>query len=248
MVKPEKEVEMSIGNQKHGITISIGKAPAIKIDGQPVEPRFARGVDLVFVIDTTGSMSDKIDGLLTTCARFVDRFAALSLDYRVAIVAFGDLTVPGDKIETTAFTSKVEVIKRSLQIIPRYYGGRNEGESSLEALGKALSLPFRSNAVKVILLITDEPALQHNLYVSDMIGKLSSQEILAFVVSPPLAYFKDMANKTGGRWYQIAADTDFADLVDMFDRIARRISQVVSDVYKMGDGNVARYLQLKPPE
>jgi Mg-chelatase subunit ChlD len=28
-----------------------------------------RGVDLVFVIDTTGSMSDKIESLLATCSR-----------------------------------------------------------------------------------------------------------------------------------------------------------------------------------
>jgi Mg-chelatase subunit ChlD len=243
---------------RKGTLISIGKGdekrivadsgPAIKIQGKLVGREGGRGVDLVFVIDTTGSMSDKIEGLLATCTRFVDEFAALNLDQRVAIVAFGDLTVPGDKIETTAFTGQVEIIKRSLQNIPRYGGGGNEGESSLEALEKALALPFRPNVVKVVILITDEPALQHQIRASDMINRLSTREFLAFVVSPPLAYFQEMANRNGGKWYQVEANTDFTDLLAMFKQMAEKVSQVVSDVYHMGGGSVANYLRIKPPE
>ncbi|MFW6116757.1 MAG: VWA domain-containing protein [bacterium] len=238
--------------------ISLGKGgkkrivsdsrPEIKIDGRPVRPQTSRAVDLVFVIDTTGSMSDKIDGLLRTCARFADEFAALGLDHRVAVMAFGDLTVPGDKIESTPFTARVEVTKKSLQNIPRYGGGGNEGESSLEALEKAMALPFRRHVVKAIILITDEPALQHNMTASDMISRLLGEEALAFVISPPLSYFKKMAVKSGGRWYQVAASTDFTDLLEMFQELARDVSRVVSETYRIGDGSVAKYRRLKPPE
>ena len=178
----------------------------------------------------------------------MDGFTALDLAHRVAVVAFGDLTVPGDKIEVTAFTDKVKVTKKSLQNIPRYGGGSNEGESSLEALEKALALPFRTNAVQVIILITDEPALQHNIRASDMVNRLARRQVLTFVVSPPLAYFKEIAVKSGGKWYQVTADIDFTDLMEMFKKVAREVSQVVSDVYSIGDGSVAAYLQLKPPE
>lgn len=243
--------------RKHSI-ISLGRGskkrivsssrPEIKIDGRPVRPKTGRSFDLVFVIDTTGSMSDKIDGLLETCALFADEFAALGLDHRVAIVAFGDLTVPGDKIEATAFSARVEVTKRRLQNIPRYGGGGNQGESSLEALGKALELPFRKHAVKAIILITDEPALQHTITASDMTTRLLGEEVLAFVVSPPLSYFKQMAIKSGGRWYQVAASTDFTDLLEMFHGVARDVSRAVSETYRIGHGSVAKYRRLRSPE
>ena len=133
-----------------------GEPPPLEINSgddileirEPTGAATGRGVDLVFVIDTTGSMSDKIESLLATCSRFVEDFNALRLNHRIAIVSFGDLRVPGDRIQNTAFTADVEVTKKSLRHIPRNSGGGNEGESSLEALERALSLPFRSDAVK----------------------------------------------------------------------------------------------------
>ncbi len=228
-------------------TISRPSATDTIAEKPPARDR-AGSVDLVFVIDTTGSMSDKIDGLLKTCAQFVDEFDSLSLDHRIAIVAFGDLTVPGDNIVATEFTPKVEVIKKSLRNIPRYSGGGNEGESSLEALQKTLRLTFRPDAVKVLLLITDEPAHQRQLRAADMIKELLKREFMAFVISPPHSYFKEMARQTGGKWYRVAANTKLTDLLNMFRKIAANVSRVVSDVYQIGDGSVSKYLQLKPPE
>ena len=234
-----------IGDRKQ---VTAGADQIIEAQPELAGQATGRGVDLVFVIDTTGSMSDKIESLLKTCAKFVEEFNTLHLNHRIAIVAFGDLTVRGDKIQNTAFTSQVEVTKKSLRKIPRNSGGGNEGESSLEALERALSLPFRPEAVKTIVLITDEPAHQHHLLASDIIGRLSERECLVFVASPPFSYFQEMASRNGGKWYQVAADTNFNDLLDMFRQLARRISQVVFDVYQIGDGSVANYLRLKPPE
>jgi Mg-chelatase subunit ChlD len=208
-----------------------------------------KSVDLVFVIDTTGSMSNKIKGLLQTCAKFVDRFARLQMDSRIAIVAFGDLTVRGDKIVATGFSRDIQTTKSSLQRIPRYNGGGNRGESSLEALQKAMGLGFRDDVVSVLILITDEPALQNrNVKVEDVIEQLRDREMLTFVVSPPERYYRDMAAQTGGRWYKVAANTDFTDLLEMFGDIASRVSETVADVYRIGDGKVSDYLRLNPPE
>ena len=109
-------------------------------------------------------------------------------------------------------------------------------------------LPFRPDAVKVIVLITDEPADQHQLRADDMIDRLAEREMLAFVASPPHEYFKRMAQRNGGKWYKISAHTRFDDLLDLFRDLARKVSQVVFDVYQVGDGSVADYLRLKPPE
>ena len=233
--------------------IAAGTDDAIEIRREPIEPvnnrtATGRGVDLVFVIDTTGSMSDKIESLLATCSQFADDFNTLRLNHRIAIVAFGDLRVRGDKIQNTGFTDNVEVTKKSLRHVPRNNGGGNFGESSLEALDRALSLPFRSDAVKVIVLITDEPADQHQLKADDLIGRLVERQVLVFVAAPSQDYFKRMAQRTGGKWYKISAHTRFDDLLAMFRDLARKVSQVVFDVYQVGEGNVADYLRLKPPE
>ncbi len=81
-----------------------------------------------------------------------------------------------------------------------------------------------------------------------MVGRLTEREMLVFVASPPYKYFQRMALRNGGKWYRISAHTRFNDLLDLFRDLARKVSQVVFDVYQVGDGSVANYLRLKPPE
>lgn len=247
-----------MAGQKKGIIISVGRGEKkqvverslvkVKVQGQSVSPKVGRAIDLVFVIDTTGSMSDKIEGLLATCQRFVDEFSALNLGHRIAVVAFGDLTVPGDDIRVIDFAESVESVKDSLRRMPRYGGGGNSGESSLEAVERAMLLQFRPSAVKVLLLITDEPALQQTFSADEMIRRLAKAEVLAFVVSPPEPYYKEMARQTGGSWYQVSANVDFTELLAMFRNVAAKVSEVVSEVFQFGAGSVRNYLQLKAPE
>ncbi len=242
----DKKNEITIvihgGDEKKPITKS---KIVVAVDGRSIDQK---SVDLVFVIDTTGSMSDKIEGLLQTCSKFVDEFSQLKVDYRIAVVAFGDLTVPGDTIESTNFMKDIGLIKKSLKEISRNGGGGNEGESSLEAVRKAMSFNFRSKTVKMLILITDEPALQRELTADIVINELAKHEFLTFVISPPLKYYKSMAAQTGGNWYQVSSDTDFTDLLEMFKKIANKVTEVLKDVYRLGDGSVAAYLRLNPPK
>ena len=78
-----------------------------------------------------------------------------------------------------------------------------------------------------------------------MIARLTGSEILTFVISPELDYFKRMAKQTGGNWYLVASDTDFRSVLDLFRAVSKKVSQVVSDVHQLGRGSVSRYLQLK---
>lgn len=239
-----RSLQITIGKGEERQVIARG-GPAVKVHGETVPVNKERGVDLVFVIDTTGSMDDKIDGLLETCAEFAEEFGKLDLDQRMAVVSFGDLYVPGDRIETIPFTEKVSVIKDSLRRIPRNSGGGNEGESSLEAIERALALGFRQDAVKTFILITDEPAHQRNIKAEEMARRLIEKEVLTFVVSPPFRYFKEMAEKTGGIWFQVAADTDFRSILRTFRDLIKVVSAIVTDVHQIGKGSVAKYLQLK---
>lgn len=203
--------------------------------------------DLVFVIDTTGSMNDKIDGLIESCQTFVDRLGTKHIDWAAAVVGFGDLTVEGDRIVATPFSSSAERVKALLRGLPRYSGGGNEGESSLEAVQAALNQSgFRADAMKVVILITDEPALQKGLRPSTITGKLREAGAMAFVLSPDLKYFRSMAADTGGHWWKVESGGDFSKILDAFDRIASQVASTVAAVHRLTGGDVKEFLGLPP--
>lgn len=229
-------------------TAAKNELPTVTFHGEVLKRKTSNAVDLVLVIDTTGSMSDKIEGVLTTCGDFLDNFDALGLDYRVGIVAFGDLTVPDDRIVATPFMTKLEMIKKTLRKIPRYSGGGNEGESSLEALHAALGMACRPEAVKVCILITDEPALQGKHSPQNTTAKLKEREVITYVVSPDLDYFKKMAERTGGTWMLITSAADFSSLLSMLRKLAKDMAHVVNDVHLLAHGSVESYLSLGKPK
>lgn len=203
--------------------------------------------DLVFVIDTTGSMNDKIDGLVESCQTFVDKLATRHIEWAAAVVGFGDLTVEGDRIVATPFSSIPDRVKSLLRGLPRYSGGGNEGESSLEALQAALDQPgYRDGAMKVIVLITDEPALQRKLRPSTMSGRLREAGAIAFVLSPNIKYFRSIAADTGGEWWNVESGGDFAKILAAFDKIATKVASTVAAVHRLAGGNVKEYLSLPP--
>lgn len=233
---PIGRTEKPVSSTKEGVSVAIG--------ARPIRYTANAAADIVFVIDTTGSMENEIYGLLETSQKFVDELASKQIDWQIAIVSFGDLTVPGDRILATSFCRSPEVVKKYLREIPRNDGGANQGESCLEAILKALMLQgLRKNAIKVFIVMTDEPALQSSqLTAQSVTQRLRTGGVLTFVISEPLEYFKEMAKGTGGEWFQISSDTDFLSILGAF---TRRVSEVISDVQRLAGGNVQEYLQLK---
>ena len=239
----KKQLDVPITGVPSAISAK-GELPTVMFRGKVLDAVGAKAVDLVFAIDTTGSMSDKIEGVLTTCAAFLDNFVALGLDYRVGIIAFGDLTVAGDRIVATPFMTNLGVMQKTLRKIPRYGGGGNAGESSLEAVHAAIGMQYRATAVKVLILITDEPALLYTHSPMTTTLLLKQREILTYVISPAIDYFKEMAKATGGSWMQITTAADFSALLSMLRQLAKDVSVVVNDVHRLSRGSVQSYLQL----
>ncbi len=204
-----------------------------------------RKVDVVFAIDTTGSMSSKIEGLLATCAQFATAFSRQTIDVQFAVVAFGDLTQAGDRIVKTAFMREVPRVHRTLQKIPRYGGGANEGESSFEALEIALALPDRSDALHIVLLITDEPALEHQISAAQARARVLGSDAIVCVVSPDIQYFRAIAEESGGKWFDIFASVSLADILAMFREVATHTSTIADRVFQLTDGDIVAYRQLR---
>lgn len=243
-----KGTVISTGKGKDRTIVVTGK-PQVSSRGKVVG--YESKVDVVFVFDTTGSMDNKIEGLKRTCKFFVDEAKSLDLDMQFALISFGDIKVEGggDTIEVVVSpTDNIDEIKYGLTYIPRNHGFGNDGESSMEAIREALELKYRAEAVKVLILITDEPAHQHNITADEMTKRLSEREFLAFTITPPFPYYQEMALKNGGIWKEVGLETDLSEILEAFKEIARKVSEVAEEVHLLADGSVKRYLQLKPPK
>jgi hypothetical protein len=116
-------------------------------------------LDLLFLIDSTGSMADEIDKLKTTMQTIANEIGALPErpDVRYGLVAYRDR---GDAFVVRAydFTSDLGAFQRTLASLQACCGG-DEPESVNEALHRSIhELSWRSdNTVRLVLLVADAP-------------------------------------------------------------------------------------------
>lgn len=113
-------------------------------------------VDVMFVVDVTGSMKEEINGVQGGIDRFVSELNSRQLDARVGLIAFGDRSI-GEEPQILsfggqAFTGDTSSFRREMGSIKMVDGG-DDPESSLDALVLAARQPFRLQATKAILLI-----------------------------------------------------------------------------------------------
>lgn len=227
------------------IQIGSGK-PVPFVPGQEYRSTATSEVDVNFIFDTTGSMTDKIDGLVASTVDLVRELATLSLDWRVTTVPFGDLTIPGDEVVSKQpFVTTHEAAEKQLRTMPRFSGGGNEGESSLEAIDAALRKSYRRSAVKILVLITDEPALQNRSHNINNTGRaLREAEVIFFAATPDLPYFKQWAKECGGAWVPVGQTMDTRRLRELLRALVQEVARVASDVNQLAGGSVRQYLAL----
>lgn len=203
----------------------------------------SRQVDLRCVFDTTGSMSNKIASLVEAMAEIVASLGQLQLDWRFGVVPFGDLTVPSDRIVTDLPESRdVATAQRQLRSLPRFSGGSNLGESSGEAVIGALQRPFRPNAVKIVVLLTDEPALGVPVMARLVAQALGAAEALCFTITPDYDYFRAWAVDNGGTWQPISSTIDARSLLRTFEEVMDAAIRTAATVHQDYGGSVRRYL------
>lgn len=122
------------------------------------------GLDICFVIDTTGSMESAITDAKENMQRILEQVSAKSEDYRIAIVDYRDFASrTGEPEDYPArlqmdFTNNKEQIQSGIEQLTLGNGGDWE-ETVYSGLMLAASLNWRDTAKHVIILIGDAPAL-----------------------------------------------------------------------------------------
>jgi hypothetical protein len=115
-------------------------------------------VDIMFVVDVTGSMQFAITGIRDGLKDFVERLRDNRVDAQIGLIAFRD-RLAGEEPEVLSFdgesfTKDTELFINEMRHL-RAGGGGDRPESSLDALWLASRQQFRNGAVKTLLLVTD---------------------------------------------------------------------------------------------
>ena len=159
--------------------------PYVPMDGKAVSSR-KKPLDLVFLVDISGSMGGCIRGLLNNIGIFIEKLMKGDADndpiddLRVKIVGFRDYKASWDRntlgwYDEGSFSGNLSVLKAKLNSFSANGGGGNGGETSFDALWYVAkdmspnrftnptacvptSSPFRpkGEAARAVILFTDE--------------------------------------------------------------------------------------------
>lgn len=189
-----------------------------------------RRLDLAIAFDDTGSMGEEISAMKSKVQGLIDQIKTSGMDSRYSLVSFKDSY--SIKANWTSDPVAFKASVNSLQSL----GGGDEPEVSLDAIESVLSMGFRPDAQKVIILITDAHA-HHNgdnttysLYSKDEVMKnLMDSGVIFIPVSPTFrdsseyVDLRDMANEMQSMWI----DINSAD----FSTILERLKGIITGIY-----------------
>ncbi|MBA3329482.1 MAG: VWA domain-containing protein, partial [Actinobacteria bacterium] len=188
----------------------------------------ANRLDLIFVIDTTGSMADDIAAAKASATSIVNNIQSRVADFRVALVDYKDFPTspfggPGDYPARTdlAFTSSKSSIVNAINALTTG-GGGDRPESVFTALRHAILDPsvggWRDGASKQVILIGDAPPHNPepftNFRLRDVVNAAESvdpaviQTIAIGDDSEAQRAFADLATSTGGKPFTAASASD----------------------------------------
>ena len=136
-------------------------------------------IDVVFVVDTTGSMGGEIAQIRADLSILVDQLATTTDSYRVAVVSYRDFSQrTGDsddypsRVDQT-FTEDLDLIQAAIDSLTADGGGDWE-ETVFSGIQAAIELPWRPGVTKIAIVIGDAPALSPEPF-----SELTTSQIVA---------------------------------------------------------------------
>jgi pimeloyl-ACP methyl ester carboxylesterase len=139
------------------VAISRFGLRAIVPTAAPKPTTTALPADVVFVIDTTGSMSSIIDNVKASVASMATNLAAASSSFRVGLVEYkDDQDSPFQSHKVLDFTTDLNAFTAALGTLDAD-GGGDWPESVYSGLMTAFEMPFRPGVKKSVIAIGDAP-------------------------------------------------------------------------------------------
>lgn len=136
-----------------------GEARPMEVTPRGAVTTSAKKADIVFVIDTTGSMGGYLSTMTAKAQSFADTLSASDIDFRLGFVSFGDdirkhlasdgpasgsYAYPGGYAERLAPTSNTAAFKTAVGALTAY-GGDDGPENQIDAMDYARTIDTDSN-------------------------------------------------------------------------------------------------------
>ena len=154
-------------------------------------------VDIIFLLDISGSMIDNIRAVGRQLTTMVSVFEDKGIDFKLGIVIFRYLE--GDTI-THQPTRDVEKYKH---LLTTHVVAAAGDERAHNAIIKAIRrVEFRSDAKRRFVLVTDE-ASKGTYTLNDVLRQCWENKIIMDVIGINHHTHKALTSKTGGLWYPI---------------------------------------------
>lgn len=170
---------------------TLGEEIAETSDGGPI--------DVVFVIDASGSMGDNINAVAIHLSEMIDVYKTSDIDYELGLTKFNTISKKNN-IEVKQLTKNLNEYKRNINAI---MVGRDE--NALDAIEKTIGeMIFRPTSQKHIILVTDEPLTSiEGKTVRGVIDLCREFGIYVNVLGLPDDNHQLMAIRTDGKWHAI---------------------------------------------
>jgi|GEM_PF-540736 len=195
-------------------------------------------LDLAIVFDETTSMDNELADLKLKSKDLVQKIKSSNFDARYLMVTFN-----GTEVATRVnWTNDADSFRMAMGKLSVSSGNINLPENSLDAIERALSLGFRSDAQKLMLVVTDEPSLQKgdgrsdSIYsMEDVKSDLLNSGITLIAASPDFndpdinpdvprsdlpkyAELRNLANQSNGIWIDINSK-NFSSILEQIQGI-----------------------------
>jgi len=223
-------------------SIPIDELPSLDLSTEA--RRAKRPTDIVFVVDTTGSMHSYIYNVKSNLISFVRRLKSLGVNPRMALVEYRDVFADGygsTKLYRFGgsrgyWTKSADAMIRSLNGLG-VGGGGDIPETPTQAIGKFLNnTKFKKGSDRFVFLLTDanyktRSGSKRVASMSKCVSKLKKRGVHAIVVSRDTyrSTYHSLFHKTRGRFVDISSSSYY----DMLSSTADWISDRVLESYQI---------------
>ncbi len=203
IVEEEEEIPTALAEEIRAKRTVLPKVsfPQVmkKLAQEIVETSEGGPIDVVFVIDASGSMGDNIEAVTEHLKEMVDIYKASKIDYALGVTEFWAYK-EHNVINVVQLTKSYTEYNRTLQAISIH-----QDENALDAVVQTVKeLRFRPTSKKHFILVTDEPLTsREGLKVKDAIAYCREFGIYVNVLGLPLDEHQLLATETGGKWHLI---------------------------------------------
>ncbi|HHX62111.1 MAG TPA: VWA domain-containing protein, partial [Epulopiscium sp.] len=187
--------------------------------------------DIVFIIDTTGSMGGVINNVKSNIIAFIDVLKERGVAPSFALIDFQDITYDGLDSTTTHkngnknWFADPEVYKTAISQLKLGNGG-DTPETPIDGLETARLLDMRGNANKFFILVTDANYKVDNRYgitsMAEEIELLKSQKVCTSVITSTWlqSTYADLVDETSGIFANINNRNFNEELMVLADKIS----------------------------